>query len=181
MGIVVNIVGAFIALNLRLPVYLDSIGTIMVSALSGPAYGIATGLLGSIISGMTFDIYSLYYAPVQILTGLMAGILFKGTWLKGIKMPVGALFLSFPTSIASAIITAFIFGGITSSASSYIVQILSKLGVGLTLSCFIVQIITDYADKFIGAAIVIGVLTAMPKELKIKFRGESDGKIQHHN
>lgn len=181
MGIVLNIVGAFIALNLRLPVYLDSIGTIMVSALSGPAYGIATGLLGSIISGMTFDIYSLYYAPVQILTGLMAGILFKGTWLKGIKMPVGALFLSFPTSIASAIITAFIFGGITSSASSYIVQILSKLGVGLTLSCFIVQIITDYADKFIGVAIVIAVLMAMPKELKIKIRGESDGKIQHHN
>lgn len=181
LGIVLNIAGAFIALNLRLPVYMDSIGTIMISALLGPVYGITTGLLGSIISGIFFDIYSLYYAPVQILTGLMAGILFKSAWPKGIKMPVGALCLSFPTSIVSSIITAFIFGGITSSASSYIVQILSKLGVGLTLSCFIVQIITDYADKFIGAVIVMGVLRTMPKELKIKIRGESYGEIQHHN
>jgi len=181
MGIVLNIVGAFIALNLRLPIYMDSIGTIMVSALLGPGYGITTGLLGSIISGITFDIYSLWYAPVQILTGLMAGILFKSTWLKGIKTPVGAVFLSFPTSIASAIITAFIFGGITSSASSYIVQMLSKLGVGLTLSCFLVQMMTDYADKFIGAVIVMGVLAAMPKALRIKIRGESYGEIQHHN
>jgi len=181
MGIVINIVGAFIALNLRLPVYLDSIGTIMVSSLLGPAYGIATGLLGSVLSGISFDIYSLYYAPVQILTGLMAGILFKSTWMKGIKAPVGVLFLSLPTSIASSVITAFIFGGITSSASSYIVQILSNLGVGLTLSCFIVQIITDYADKFVAAMIVMGVLAAMPKELIIKIRGEAYGKIQHYN
>jgi len=181
MGIVINIAGAFIALNLRLPVYLDSIGTIMVSSLLGPAYGIATGLLGSVLSGISFDIYSLYYAPVQILTGLMAGILFKNTWMKGIKAPVGVLFLSLPTSIASSVITAFIFGGITSSASSYIVQILSNLGVGLTLSCFIVQIITDYADKFVAAMIVMGVLAAMPKELSIKIRGEAYGKIQHHN
>lgn len=36
IGIVINIVGAFLALNLRLPVYLDSIGTVLVSGLLGP-------------------------------------------------------------------------------------------------------------------------------------------------
>ena len=29
LGIVLNIVGAFIALNLRLPIYLDSVGTVL--------------------------------------------------------------------------------------------------------------------------------------------------------
>ena len=67
IGIVINIVGAFLALNLRLPVYLDSIGTVLVSGLLGPVYGMVTGVLGSLISGITFDIYSLYYAPVQLL------------------------------------------------------------------------------------------------------------------
>ena len=42
LGIVLNIVGAFIALNLRLPVYLDSIGTVLSGALLGPVYGVAT-------------------------------------------------------------------------------------------------------------------------------------------
>ena len=77
LGIVLNIVGAFIALNLHLPVYLDSIGTVMNAALFGPVYGIMTGILGSLVSGFTFDIYSLYFAPVQIFTGLMAGLMFK--------------------------------------------------------------------------------------------------------
>ena len=36
LGIAINIVGAFIALGLKLPIYLDSIGTIMIAAILGP-------------------------------------------------------------------------------------------------------------------------------------------------
>ncbi|MBT2158096.1 ECF transporter S component [Clostridioides difficile] len=76
-GISINIIGAFIAMGLRLPVYLDSIGTIMIASLLGPKYAVVTGVFGSLISGITFDVYSLYFAPVQISTGLLAGIAFK--------------------------------------------------------------------------------------------------------
>ena len=31
MGIAINIIGAFIALGLRLPIYLDSVGTIFIA------------------------------------------------------------------------------------------------------------------------------------------------------
>lgn len=34
----INIVGAYVALALRLPIYLDSIGTILDSVLLGPAF-----------------------------------------------------------------------------------------------------------------------------------------------
>ena len=86
--------------NLRLPIYLDSVGTVLSGALLGPVYGVATGVLGSLISGITFDIYSLYYAPVQILTGLMAGLMFRTKWLQGYRLPIGGLAVSLPTSIA---------------------------------------------------------------------------------
>ena len=77
MGIALNVVGAFIALNLRLPIYLDSIGTILIACMLGPKYAVITGVGGSLVSGMTFDIYSLYFAPVQITTGYLAGIMYK--------------------------------------------------------------------------------------------------------
>ena len=77
MGIAINIVGAFIALGLRLPIYLDSVGTIFIACVLGPKYAVATGVLGSLVSGMTFDVYSLYFAPVQISTGLLAGIMYN--------------------------------------------------------------------------------------------------------
>ena len=77
MGIALNVVGAFIALNLRLPIYLDSIGTILIACMLGPKYAVITGVGGSLVSGMTFDIYSLYFAPVQITTGYLAGLMYK--------------------------------------------------------------------------------------------------------
>lgn len=178
LGIVLNIVGAFIALNLRMPIYLDSIGTVLSGALLGPAYGIATGVLGSLISGITFDIYSLYYAPVQIFTGLMAGLLFRSRWLEGRRLPFGSLFLSLPTSVVSAVITAFLFGGITSSGSSYLVVLMSKLGLNLTLSCFIVQVVTDYGDKLVAVLLVSAVLKVLTPEMKLKIRGGGNGQIQ---
>ena len=177
LGIVLNIVGAFIALNLRLPIYLDSVGTVLSGALLGPVYGVATGVLGSLISGITFDIYSLYYAPVQILTGLMAGFMFRTRWLQGSRLPIGGLGVSLPTSIASAAITAFLFGGITSSGSSFLVVLMSNLWMNLTLICFLVQVLTDYADKLIAILLVMAALKVMTPEMKTKIRGGRNGAI----
>ena len=38
MGIVFNVMGAFIAMTLSIPFYMDSIGTILVAGLLGPKY-----------------------------------------------------------------------------------------------------------------------------------------------
>ncbi|WP_291569840.1 ECF transporter S component [Clostridium sp. UBA4548] len=165
-GIALNIVGAFIALNLKLPIYLDSIGTIMVSFILGPIYGVVTGLLGSVVSGITFDIYSLYFAPVQIFTGLIGGIMYKKGFMNKFKMPLGVLIVSVFSSLLGAVIAAYLFGGITSSGSTYIVQLLSGLGVNKVVSVFIVQFITDYADKFVAVSLAMSVIVGIPGGLK---------------
>lgn len=152
LAIGINIVGSNIALMLRLPIYLDSIGTFLLAYTCGPVLGIFPSLLSGLILGMTSDIYSLYYAPVGILLGFLAG------WIKK-KRPdtnlfIFALAVTLPTSLLSAGITAFLFGGITSSGTSFLVQILSKTPLGLTISCFIVQFITDFMDRLISLWIV---------------------------
>lgn len=167
-GIALNIIGAFIALNLRLPIYLDSIGTLMSAFILGPVYGVITGLCGSIVSGITIDIYSLYFAPVQILVGLLSGLMFKIGFMEKFKMPIGVLVVSIFASFMGAIIAAFIFDGITSSGSTYIVQLLSSFGVNKVLSVFIVQFITDYCDKFATVSLVMPVTLALPISIREK-------------
>ncbi|HIS48160.1 MAG TPA: ECF transporter S component [Candidatus Scybalocola faecigallinarum] len=180
-GMVMNIVGAFLAMNLRLPIYLDSIGTAVTAAFLGPVAGAITGFFGSICSGFLFDVYSFYYAPAQILTGLMGGWLFSSGWLfrKGQegrkhfrhgRLLAGTLAVSVPTSIASSIVTAFLFGGITSSGSTYIVVLLDKLGVPLTASCFIVQALTDYGDELAALAIASAVLSVAGSQIPAMVR-----------
>jgi len=39
LAVAINLVGGFIALSLKLPIYLDTIGTILVSILFGPVSG----------------------------------------------------------------------------------------------------------------------------------------------
>lgn len=170
LGVTLNIVGAFIALQLRLPIYLDSIGTILVACLLGPKYAILTGLCGSVVSGITFDIYSLYFAPVQISTGLFAGMMYQKGFLSGKKTPLGVLLFTLPTSLISAVIAAFLFGGVTSSGSSYVVQILMQLGIPDVMSVFVTQVMTDYMDKFIAVVLVAVGVAALPYSMKQTLR-----------
>lgn len=170
LGITLNIVGGFIALQLRLPIYLDAIGTIMVACLLGPRYAVLVGLGSNIIGGITLDPYALYFIPAQISTGLLAGLMYQKGMLKGKKTLLGALAITLPTSLISATIAAYVFGGITSSGSSYIVQILKVIGVSDVLSVLSTQILTDYVDKLISVGLVAATLGVCPKSFKARMR-----------
>ena len=176
--IALNIVGSYLALLLRLPIYLDSIGTILAGALMGPWYGLAAAVGNGLISGVLTDVYSLYFLPVGAVTGLMAGLLFRKGILKGWKVIPGSLALTVPGTALSASISAFLFGGITSSGSSLLVQLFYHLGLNLVASAFAVQIVTDYADRLISVLLVLVLTACLSVNLKMRLKGVSrNGKI----
>ena len=174
MAVAINVVGAFIAYSIKLPIYLDSVGTVLIASLFGSKYAVITGVCSSIVSGMTFDSYSIFFAPVQITTGYFAGLMYKKKMLEGIKVPIGTFIFALPTAIISAVIAAFVFGGVTSAGSSYIVQILSSMGIPMVVCVFIIQIITDYMDELVGVMIVAACIKVLPSTLK---NNTSDRKI----
>lgn len=165
IAIVLNVIGGQIALLLHLPIYLDSMGTILIAILYGPVYGILPPLLYGLVMGFTLDIFSLYFMPVGIILGLMTGIIAKIFPLNGWKIIPGALLITVPGTIVSSIITAVLFGGITSSGSTVIVQLLNKMGLSLTVSVFIVQILTDYLDRLLSLFLVTWLLRVIPPAL----------------
>ncbi len=166
LAVVINLVGGQIALILRLPIYLDSIGTILIAAV----YGMIPNVLSGLVLGMTSDIYSLYYAPVGILFGFLTGLAWQKKSDKLWWIFAAALIVTIPSSLVSSLITAGLFGGITSSGSSVIVQLLAKTPLGLTLSCFIVQVCTDYLDRVIGFGIVNALMKKLPAPMLDKLK-----------
>ena len=165
LAIVLNVVGGHIALLFHLPIYLDSIGTIMIAMLYGSVYGMLPPLLYGLVMGFSIDIYSLYYMPVGMILGLTTGLAARYFSLKGWRIIPGALMITIPGTIVSSIITAVLFGGITSSGSTIIVQLLNKAGLGLTASVFVVQIMTDYLDRILSLVLVAFLLRMIPREL----------------
>lgn len=179
---VINLIGGHIALLFRLPVYLDSLGTVFAAALMGPLSGMIPGIISNLIGAVTTDIYALYYLPVQMITGGIAGLLFQKISFHDrkrlIKILLGAGIVSIPGTVISSSITAIVFGGITSSGSTLLVQLLHHLGLGLTASVCIVQGLTDYADRAIVLALTVALLAVVPSSIKIAADKEkSHGKV----
>ena len=188
LAAVLNIVGANIALALRLPVYLDSIGTMLGAALLGPVYGMLPGLVSALLNGFTTDPYAFYYLPVQLVTGLMTGLafrLFRPTKIRDIwRLLPASLLISLPGTVVSSVITALLFGGITSSGSTVLVQLLHGAGLHLTLSVCLVQAVTDFLDRILSLALTAGLAAALPSALRAKIQnlrpGSPAGKGADH-
>ena len=78
VAIAINLAVGAIVVALRLPIYLDSIGTVLVGALAGPWAGALTGILSNLIwsilpvPGGAGPVIA-FFAPVAGVIGLMAG------------------------------------------------------------------------------------------------------------
>lgn len=161
LAIAINIVGGFIALTFRIPIYMDGLGTVLIAFLFGPKWGALLGLLSASLNGALFDIYSFYFSPAQIILGFMAGNL-KGLQSEKLSKKILLTFaVSIPISIVSAVIAAKVFGTVTSSGSSYIVQILRAMGVSDITAVFVVQFITDYADKLFAVLLASKIVNQL--------------------
>jgi hypothetical protein len=81
------ILGQTVASALKIPIYLDSIGTILVGALAGPIPGLLTGFLANIL--WTYVVpppfnssVAAAFAIVAAVIGLLAGIFGRVGWLR---------------------------------------------------------------------------------------------------
>lgn len=170
IAVVLNIIGAFIAVALKLPIFIDTIGTFLSAFLFGPIGGMLTGIVTSLINGLTFDPYSIYFIPVQVVIGLMAGICYKKNLFKGKFLILGIIITTVMGSLMASLISAFVFGGITSSGTSFIVMYLKEAGVNIVASIFSTQILFDLLDKSITVLVVLTILKSVPKNIKVTNR-----------
>ena len=118
IAIAINIVlGQTVGTALKIPLYMDSIGTILVGALAGPIPGALTGLLANLIwtfvlSGTPFGSpYAWPYAIVAAEIGLLAGIFgYYGFFRNRPNTPVPQLVVG--TVVAVGVLLALTFYGI---------------------------------------------------------------------
>lgn len=161
VSVAINIVGFQICQLLRLPIFLDSIGTILSGAIAGPWVGMATGALTNLVNGIFNPVY-LAYMPTSICVGLAAGILAKSNLFKNIfTLLISGLTLSLVSTICSGIITALVFAGATGTTGSVFTAVLLTAGNNILVSVFSVQIFQELADKFLSVIVVKLVISSM--------------------
>lgn len=87
LAIVINIVMGELIAVLKLPFYLDSIGTVLVGILAGPLAGGLTGLLSNLIWSISYSpsgaaSFVASFAPIAALVGVIAGLFGGIGWFR---------------------------------------------------------------------------------------------------
>jgi hypothetical protein len=145
VAIAINVAVGSITFALRLPIYLDSIGTVLVGVLAGPWAGALTGLLSNLIWSILpipggAGPNAAFFAPVAAVIGLMAGFWgSRGVFrLRPEDARVGG-FLALATGIAAALIAMLVVQNTiglsftfedTDSQTRFVVISLGLVGIG---------------------------------------------------
>ncbi|TQN31745.1 energy-coupling factor transport system substrate-specific component [Haloactinospora alba] len=171
IAIAINIVAGQINNMVGLPLYLDSIGTVLVGLLAGPAAGAATGALSNVIWGISISPASLPFSTTQVGIGLLAGLFARWGWTRRLVTCVAAgVITGGVAAFISGPISAFVFGGANASAGrSAIVALFQTLGLD-TLGAAIAQGLTvDPLDKAIAFLIAVLILRSLPSRFSTRF------------
>lgn len=167
--IAINFVGAQIANALKLPMYLDVIGTIMMGAICGPVPGVVLGALSSLINSIGAPA-SIAYIPSTVSYGLIAGLFAKKGFMKSVpKTILAGLVIALVGTAISTPITALLYGGITGTGQSVIILAMQAVGIGLIPATVISGLITEFFDKLISVFIVFFVGKALSDRQLSKF------------
>jgi energy-coupling factor transport system substrate-specific component len=169
IGVAMNFVGGQIASLLKLPIYLDSIGTILVGALCGGLPGAVVGAVANIINSITNPtIWA--FALVSVAIGFIANWLSRARFFTSLwKSLLAAVILSLVAGTLGALITLWLFGGLTANGSGIIVAALKAVGIPVQLAVFLTGIPADLVDKILSVAVVVLILRRMPIRLLGRF------------
>ncbi len=171
VAIAINIAIGQIIVLLKLPIYLDSIGTVLVGMLAGPWAGLITGALSNLIWGLSG--LNPTYAPffyVAGVIGLLAGIFTRIGWAQKVWMwALAGLITGVVAAILSAPTSAIVFGGVTGAGTDLIVAALRASGAGIMQATFGQGIVSDPLDKLASFLIVYLIVLALPLRLRVRF------------
>ena len=174
----INYIGKLFAGVLKLPLWLDSIGTILASMLAGPIVGAICGAINNVIYGLTMDPISFIYALTSIAIGLAVGIMAYKGWVKSIgKAVVVGLVAACVSAVVSTPINIGFWGGQTGNMwgdAVYASLIANHFPVWL--ASFIDEFVVDVPDKIATVIVAFAIFKGLPKKLTILY--SNDNKIE---
>jgi hypothetical protein len=184
LAIAINIIlGAAVANALKIPIYLDSVGTILVGALAGPIPGALTGFLANILWQYVIPppfqgAVAAPFAIVAAVIGLLAGLFGRYGFLRPRPdRPTGQLAVGAAVAIGIIAVMAFLaYQGwvanigdvdlsVTSSDVIFVILgwlalgLVALTGVGLVVALFVRRDLT--AAYVVVAGLLTGVIAAL--------------------
>lgn len=173
----INYLGKIFASFLKLPLWLDSIGTCIGGVLGGPIIGALCGAANNLIYGFTTgDSITLVYAITSLGIGAVVGILARfgrmhklsGAILTAVAAGMAAVLISTPLNV-------LFWGGQTGNVwGDAVFAACQAQHLPVLLSSFFDEIIVDVPDKLVTLLVVFMIVKGLPKKLTSLYEAQDD-------
>ena len=169
--IAIDWAGHAIASTLKLPLFLDSIGTVLGALLAGPWVGGLAGFITNLISSGTVDPVAAPYSVVSLLIGLAAGI---GGFYAWQRRRLGWLALYVVVFLVASLGSTPLNIGLYQGQSGVpfgdaIYAALVKGGLPTWLAAYADEASVDLPDKLITVLVALVVYQGLPNRFRNLF------------
>lgn len=168
VGVSISVVGYQLSTILKLPVFVDQIGTMLVAMIAGPWVGLVTGLLANMVNGMINPV-SFGFAIVSMLLGLSCGYLSRWKFFTNIGgVIVGCAILNLVTVMSASVVTTFMFGGVTGAGTDLFTAAFLATGKALWTSVVSTNLISGTVNTIINFTVSWIIVRRIPDRFLVK-------------
>jgi len=173
--IALNLTAGQITAALKIPLYLDSIGTILVAVLVGPWSAVICGSAANLLAGALGNPSMIFFIPVVAVIGAFTGFLARRGWFRSWYLAaLGGVLQGILAAIVSAPISAYLFSGVMMAGTDFLVLYFRSVGNTLLNSVLYQGLTSDPADKLVSYLIVFFLTKNLPQRLTSRLRGASN-------
>lgn len=175
MGIALNVILGTAVSSMKIPLlFLDTIGTVLISVLFGPWWGVLTGCLTNVVLGATTGAGAIFFALVNIAIALVVGFIArKFDFTKWYVALVTGILISIVAPLIGTPIAVAVYGGLNGSGMDLVVLWLRASGESVFASTFISRITGNFIDKIITCMLVMFLIVRLPNLAKLIKKGKS--------
>lgn len=164
--IALNLAMSKVAATLALPVYLDSVGTILAAAVLPWWATVLVGAATSILAGFVVHPAFFYYVGTQVTIALIAILAMRlGAFRQLWTAVFAGLLIAICAALVSAPVTVLVFGGVTLGGTTAINAVLMAAGQNVWKSVLGGSMLIEGVDKVAACLLAAVVLRRLPSTL----------------
>lgn len=168
-GVALNIGLSALSSALSLPLYLDTVGTVIIAAAGGVLPGVFVGFATNTIKSLMDD-SAMYYRVLNVLIALTAALFSKRGWHKKIRGAVAMVIVFTLIGGGLGSLIPWFMEGLKPDTESFTFM-LYNTGYFSPLAAHVISaVITDFPDKLITCIIALFAVRIIPNEYKDLFR-----------
>ncbi|MBI4446912.1 MAG: ECF transporter S component [Acidobacteria bacterium] len=174
LGIALNLSLGTLVHTIKAPIYVDAVGTILVTLLAGMRAGIIVGVVSFIVGGIFVNPVLPWFSGTQAAIAIYTYFAAKKGAFRTYKLViVTGVGLGIVAGVVSAPVITALFAGITGSGASLIVAFLLASGKSVLQSVVLSGLAAEPLDKTIQCLLAVWLLRGIPQTLLDRFHNEA--------